>query len=293
MNIYLVCEGKPDGLDVRVLDLIIAQKYDRMVQIEPAGGSGSLGGVASWLEERSPLNQAHSVQDRDFRPLVEIEQIWQRPNQKRWVWRRHEIENYLLDPRVVADVFRALKADGVRGTDTLADDSDAIFGLLQKLAQPMFEDHVGWLTYWDLVSRKRNVGDTRLLWPDPHLQSTSGSQYPGQAEWLHYLRSECVRLKEACERVSKDVTFDELDIVKMYEDNLSKVAHSDFLTSGRFLRDMGGKELMSALCSYVNQTGVPGLSRSLLEEELLKALDRLYEPGFFEPDDFAQLAGGL
>lgn len=93
--------------------------------------------------------------------------------------------------------------------------------------------------------------------------------------------------------MSKDATLDELNIAKMYEANLSKVTHSDFLTSGRFLQDVGGKELMSALCSYVNQIGVPGLSRSLLEEELLKALDRLYRPGLFEPDDFAQLAEGL
>ncbi|MEA3339515.1 MAG: hypothetical protein U9R15_06060, partial [Chloroflexota bacterium] len=242
---------------------------------------------------RSPLDQAHSVQDRDFRPLEEVEQIWQQPTQKRWVWRRHEIENYLLDPRVVADAFRALKADDVRGADVLPDNSDEALRLLQELAQPMLQDHAGWLTYWHLVSHKRDVGDTRLRWPDSSLQSASDSQYPGRTEWLGYLRSECVRLKEACERVSKDVTFDELDIVKMYQDNLSQVTHPDFLASGRFLQDMDGKELLSALCSYVNRAGVPRLSRSTLEEELIGALDRLYEPGFFEPDDFAQLAERL
>ena len=50
---------------------------------------------------------------------------------------------------------------------------------------------------------------------------------------------------------------------------------------------------MSALCDHVNQSGVSRLSRSTLEEELIRALDRLYEPGLFEPDDFAQLAQRL
>ena len=301
MSIYLVCEGPADGLDVRVLDLVIAQKLDRMVQIIPAGGERSLGSVASWLEERSrkpfsdgtlslPRDRAYTVEDRDFRSLEEVERTWQQPNQKRWVWRHHEIENYLLDPRLVADAFRALKAAHVRGADALPGDSDAVRCLLQELARPMLEDHAGWLTYWRLVSHKRNTVDTRLLWPHPPLQPAPDSSYPGRTEWLDYLHSECVRLKDACKQMSEVVTFDESAIVEAYDHTLSEITHPDFLASGRFLLDMGGHELMSALCAYVNQAGVPHLSHSDLETELLNALDRLYDPGFFEPDDFAHLA---
>jgi hypothetical protein len=45
MAIYLICEGPADGLDVRVLDLIIAQKLGRPVQVIPAGGESSLRSV--------------------------------------------------------------------------------------------------------------------------------------------------------------------------------------------------------------------------------------------------------
>jgi hypothetical protein len=301
MSVYLVCEGPADGLDVRVLDLVIAQKLKREVQIIPAGGERSLGSVASWLEERSrkplpggimgsPQDRAYAVDDRDFRSLDDVEQIWQRPHQKRWVWRRHEIENYLLDPRLVADTFRALKAAHVRGADALPGDPDAVLRALQELARPMLEDHAGWLTYWHLVSHKRSAVDTRLLWPDSPLQPASDSLYPGRAEWLDYLRSECVRLKDACKQMSEDVAFDELTIVEAYDRILSQVTHPDFLASGCFLLDLGGHELLSALCAYINQAGVARLSHSDLATELLNALDRLYEPGFFEPDDFAQLA---
>jgi len=304
MSIYLVCEGPADGLDVRVLNVVVAQKLGREVQIVPAGGERSLGSVASWLEERSraslpdgtlspPRDRAYTVEDRNFRSPEEVERTWQRLNQKRWVWRRHEIENYLLDPRLVADAFRALKAAHVRGADALPDDPGAVFSLLQELALPMLEDHAGWLTYWRLVSYKRNTVDTRMLWPHPPLQPSPGSSYPGRAEWLDYLHSECVRLKEACKQMSEAATFDEPAIVEAYDHTLSQVTHPDFLASGRFLLDLGGHELMSALRAYVNQAGVPRLSHSDLETELLNALDQLYDPGFFEPNDFAQLAEKL
>lgn len=38
MAVYLVCEGLTDGLDVRVLDLVITQKLGRAVQVIPVGG---------------------------------------------------------------------------------------------------------------------------------------------------------------------------------------------------------------------------------------------------------------
>lgn len=304
MSIYLVCEGPADGIDARLLNLVIVQKMNQPIQIIPVGGKSSLGSVATWLEERSrkPLpdgtlspswDRAYAIEDRDFRSLEEAERTWRPPNQKRWVWRRHEIENYLLDPRLVADTFRALKAAHVRGADALPDDPDAVLSLLQELARPMLEDHAGWLTYWRLVSHKRNTVDTRLLWPHTPLQPSPGSAYPGRAEWLDYLHSECVRLKEACRQISGAVTFDEPAVVEAYDYTLSQVTNPDFLASGRFLLDLGGHESMSALCAYVNQAGVPRLSHSDLETELLDALDRLYGPGFFEPDDFAQLAERL
>lgn len=66
MSIYLVCEGPHDGLDVRVLDLVIVQKLGRDVLVEPAGGDRSLGSVANYLEKRYRV-RAFAVEDRNFR----------------------------------------------------------------------------------------------------------------------------------------------------------------------------------------------------------------------------------
>ena len=244
MSIFLVCEGTADGLDVRVLDLIVAQKLNREIHIIPAGGERGLGSVASWLEERSrkplpdgtmgsPRDRAYAIEDRDFCSLEEVERIWQRPDQKRWIWRRHEIENYLLDPRLIVDAFDALKAAHVRGADVLPGDLDVVRLVLQEIAQPMLEDHAGWLTYWHLVSHKRATADTRLLWPDSPLPPSLGSPYPGRVEWLDYLRSECTRMRESCKQLAGDVAFDEPAIVEAYDHVLLQITRPDFLASGR------------------------------------------------------------
>jgi len=291
MNIYLVCEGPPDGLDVRVLNLVIAQKLGRDVLIEPAGGDRSLGSVADYLEKRYGA-RACVIEDRNFRSLEEAERTWNQSKQRRWIWRRHEIENYLLDPRLVTEAFRSLQASGVRRADRLLDlnDEQSVAVLLQELAQPMIENHAGWLTYGRLVSHKRDTADTRLRRPAGSLPHSPGSLYPGRAEWLAYLRSECRRLEDACEQVNRDQDLSDPAITATCDEILSRLAHPDFLTGGQFLIDLGGHELMSALCSRVNRSGVSHLSCADLQTELVEALDRLYRPGFFDPDDFAQLA---
>jgi hypothetical protein len=291
MSVYLVCEGSPNGLDNRVLNLVIVNRLSREVQIESAGGDRSLGSVAQYLTERYGV-RAFAVEDRNFRSLEEAEQTWARPNQTHWIWRRHEIENYLLDPRLVANAFRALRETSVRGADRLPDDEQAVFSLLQRLARPMLENHTGWLTYWHLVSCKNvEANDARLLRPKDSFPDLPPPN--NRDEWLRYLCSECLRLKQACRHLTDDTTFDELVVIERYDSLLSHVTHPDFFNSGRFLLDLGGHELMSALCAYINQAGVPRLSQFDLQTELLNALDRLYKPGFFKPDDFAQLADKL
>jgi hypothetical protein len=68
-----------------------------------------------------------------------------------------------------------------------------------------------------------------------------------------------------------------------------------FLTSGDFLIDMGGHELMAALAAHVRGIGAPpGFTDPFLEEELLRILAPIYQPGaIYQPDDFLELAAIL
>jgi hypothetical protein len=304
MSIYLVCEGPTDGLDMRMLNLLIVNKLGREVLIEPVGGDGSVGSVASWLEERSriqrsdgtwsrPQDRVYAVADRNYRSAKEAEQIWNHRSKRRWLWRRHEIENYLLDPRVVTEAFRSFDATGVRGAENLPRDEQVVFAQLQQLAQPMLDTHAGWLTYWHLNCLKNiEANDTRLLKPTDTMPPRS-SPPKSRDEWLSYLRLEGLRLKQACAHLIEDSTFDESAVAQMYDGILARITQPDFFSSGQFLLDLGGHELMSALCAYINRKGVSHLSDSDLETELINALDRLYAPGFFVPDDFDELARRL
>lgn len=66
MAVQLVCEGPADGLDVRVLNIILAQKLACPVLILPFGGAASLGTVARWLEERVARDCERLSQDATF-----------------------------------------------------------------------------------------------------------------------------------------------------------------------------------------------------------------------------------
>lgn len=213
MAVYLVCEGPADGLDVRVLDLVIAQKLGRAVQIIPAGGDSSLRSVRWWLEERSrtqrpdgtwrpPRDRTYAIEDRNFRQAADVEKLRQKPNGKRWMWRRHEIENYLLDPRLVAHAFQEIKKAPIaqKFAGQLPDTATKALQLLQQLAQPMLEDYAGQLTCQALSYYKGDIGNTNLDCPQrpSGFTPSNSSPYAGQTEWLAYLQSECQRLKEAC-----------------------------------------------------------------------------------------------
>src|SRR5580658_1448758 len=122
-DVYLVCEGPANGLDVRVLNAVLAVKLDAAVKIIPAGGDKNLAGVRTYLEEKSrhsgpgelgaPEDRALSIEDRNHRPRSAADGTWS-GSDKNLVWRRHEIENYLLEPRIVDAAFESFRRTASR-----------------------------------------------------------------------------------------------------------------------------------------------------------------------------------
>ena len=283
--VYLVCEGQPDGLDVQVLNLVVAQKLRCDVNVEAAGGDRSLGSVRDYLAKRHRTRRILSIEDRNFHPMTDAELTWDNPGSKGLMWRRHEIENYLLDPRLVADAFRALREDGVRGSEGLPTTPLVIDQLLQQLAAPLLEEHAGWLAFWSLDTLRLSHYSTRLERPSGGLTE--------RADWLDYLRHECARVRAVAVELARAPEFDADAVEELYDRFLTDCRRPDFLSTGQFLLDCEGKELMSGLCRHVSQLGMSHLSYSDLQGELLRAVDRLYSPGFYDPDDFELLAQRL
>lgn len=292
-ELFLICEGPTNGRDLRVLNVVIAQKFSKAVRIEAAGGATSLGSVPKWFEEKSrwplrsgtlgpPVDRAYSVEDRDYASTQEVEASW-RPASKRFMWHRHEIENYLLDPRVVATAFEALRPDVDSWPATYARTPDEISALLNHLCTEMLENHVGWLTYSTLVDDKRGRVDTTISRPSPPLGARATRDH-----WLEYLAHECSRTKRDCTIFAGLEEFDEKHIGDVYDQ-----LRADCALRGRLPDEVGGHELMSSLLAHMNQNGISHISQSLFETELIKALDREYVRGYFQPDDFGELADRL
>lgn len=292
-ELFLICEGPTNGLDVRVLNLVIAQKLGKEVSINAAGGDTSLGSVATWIEEKSrkplkngalspPIDRAYSIQDRNYSSPQEVESRWI-PGGKRFMWRRHEIENYLLDARIVTRAFETLSPDIDTWPADFPRTTGEVSALLNTLAGTVLEHYIGWLTYWNLVDKKKRLSNTRIDWPNPPL-----SEYGTRDQWLEYLARECFRAKNDSTTFASLGEFDENSIADLYD-----YLRADSIARGRLLEDIGGHELMSALLVHMNRNGITHVPLGLFESELIKALDHEYIRGYFEPDDFAGLADRL
>ena len=91
----LLCEGDSDE---RLLDRIFNTRELKAQQV----GTRNIRPAAAYLARQN--QPVFTIQDRDFRPLSEAEECYsQNYAERHFMWRRHELENYLIEPRVVAN----------------------------------------------------------------------------------------------------------------------------------------------------------------------------------------------
>jgi hypothetical protein len=294
MAVYLVCEGGDTGLDNRVLDRLVIQFHNLSVQMAPSGGSGGLGTVRVYLLNRAPGDVAISVEDRDYyRTHAEAHAGWGNLNSTRYTWRRHEIENYLLHPRVVLALFDDYRTAAVPWSAALPATEPDVLALLRAVAAPLLENHAAEVLRVELLGLSIAGGNLKFGAVRP--PAPPGATVAGQAAWVSALQQEAARLCAVCNAAAALPAFQPAAIAVRYQDLLAQFQAPGFLTSGDFLIDMGGHELMAALAAHLRGLGArPGLTQAFLEEELLRVLTSIYRPGtIYQPDDFQELAAIL
>lgn len=292
MAVHLVCEGSPEGLDERVLDALVIQFHNLGVRMSPSGGDKGLGAVRAYLKSRSLHDVAISVEDRNYRPHGEAQLTWGHLIGRSFIWRRHEIENYLLHPRVVLELFndwRAGPTPAVWVTLLPATEPD-VSALLQTLASPLLENHAAEVVRFELIQEINRIGSLSFG-PRPPAPP-AGAHTPGQAQWLPALQQEATRLCQTCNVAVVLPHLQPAAIAARYHALLAQFQDPVFLASGTYLIDMGGHELLAALSRHLHNLGAPGrLNQGALADELLRVLERIYQPGvIYQPDDFAELA---
>src|SRR5579872_2182866 len=102
-ELWLVCEGRSDR---NVLAGVFTD-LSADIAVEPAGGIEGVRAVAQYLRAQRGGVVA-SIADRDYRRLEEAEASFG-AGSSNFLWPRHSIENYLLQPEVVAMAFTSLK----------------------------------------------------------------------------------------------------------------------------------------------------------------------------------------
>lgn len=284
---YLVCEGRRRSLDVRILDALVAARVE--VQIEPAGGTAGLGSVRQYLEEVHGQDGEQRadvllVQDRDLRPRAEADASWVAVGQRSLLWTRHEIENFLVEPAVVADVCAAYRAEGFEWARDLPLDQPAAEALLRALAEPLLDGHAAHLTWWELqavvgqdavVRRPGTAGNTAEAWTGVLLEEAGRVRAAGGAVRDHgELTPERVRAR--------------------FARHLDEVRSSAFLDERWYVFDLKGKTLLTVLHDHLRRAGAGRLKRSDFEEHLRQALLRVQARGaLLPPDDFSRLVERL
>lgn len=300
MPVFLVCEGQQGSLDERVLNALVVQLSVPSVQIAHTGSDTGLGAVRQYIERPKPQSTppvaadvAVSVADRNYRPRAESDATWNNAADRRFVWRRHEIENFLLEPRVILEAFDSFRATvqqpWVAGLPT---SETAVSQFLQAVAVRLIENHAAEILRAELI---RVLGSQQLRFGISAPPRPPGAIVPGQAEWLPVLTAEATRILGSCATASTLVAYQPSEIATRYQVLLTQFQNPTFLASGDYLSDLGGHELLDACAAELRRLGgPPTLTEEYLGTELLAALTRVYQPNtLFHPDDFAELAAIL
>jgi hypothetical protein len=270
----------------------VIQNHNIAVLIEPSGGSKGHGAVRSYLQSRSPQDVAIAIEDRDYRPRSIATATWANQAARNFIWRRHEIENYLVHPRVVVELFHEIRGAGAAWANSLPGTEADTDALLQTLAHPLLEDHSAEVLKDEVIRQINGIGSLSFA---PPRRVPSGAHTCGQAQWMPALQQEATRLCSTCSAVAVLPDLQPAAITARYQALITSFQVPGFLTSGDYLIDMSGKSLLGALSRHLGSFGSPaGLDRDALATALLHVLERIYQPNsIYHPDDFAELAAIL
>lgn len=292
-ELILVCEtsASDPSHEMRLLDGVLNGVHNCGAVVQGSGGDTGLRAVAAYLRATDRTRLVATIRDRDYRPLEWAEK---KPDGPNFMWRRHELESYWLEPRVVRSAMAALAASLDRVPQPPVWREKLQLGLadveilLQRAAIACAPAEAAVMCLWRTARELNTVGRLQLAVGAPPMGSCAD-------ECRRYVLTACTPLREAVTRHSVCRLLDEEPLLRAYDQVLSEVSQAEYLGARHYLRDFSAKSVLAAfaemLCAHLGGT----LSLGLLRQELADAVLREYgaDRGLFAPDDFARLAEGL
>lgn len=260
MEVLVLVEGK---LDADVLGAVL----QGICSVRAAGSKDQLAARARTLAEERPKGpRVFYVRDRDFdyRPPTDteapsVDRRWENADVLGWRWARHSIENYMLDPAIVA------KATGL--------DSSSLGSELVRKARVIRH----------YQAARFAVAAARAQLPPRHRLATA----PGEVEDHEFrlpLRMDDAAMREWCVRQ-----------VGTFRESLAPSLEDSFVT-GRYCKHLGtfsdefvgdatrplvwfsGKDLFAALAEWLSGRGLsPGSLRARVRDFMQRNLATVLE----------------
>lgn len=226
-----------------------------------------------------------TIQDRDFRPLSEAEECYSTNYAGRhFMWRRHELENYLIEPRVVANCFKQLQP---HSKITLPETEDSARHWIKNFAQDLLEDQAGRRTSWELHHQLHDTFPTTS-------SRSQGNAIQNREEWQNLLISEMKEIRFQAQQFDEFVQTTDADILHRYEVNLQAFSKPSFLNTDGHLKDFGGHEMVQK----IHQEARINVIRYGLQEFQTDLVESFVEewnrdPSFLQPNDFDRLSAAI
>jgi hypothetical protein len=295
-EIWLLCEGVTD---VPVLTEILTTVLASDIIVEPVGGSANAASAAAYLANsaRGKRGTVAFVVDRDYHPRHVADASFG-DGRRRFMWRRHAIESYLLVPAVVAAAIRSFQSSlakvpggGPAWVAALPVDQAVLAEGLRSCAAaraPQEAGRIAMFKLWESLSdtageiQKRITGALRSASPDA-------------AVCRGALLDEAARLVAKAHEMAASPHLSPASVGALYDGELARVSAPGYLASLAFLEELNGKDLLAAFLGWLRQAHQARLSADQFLDELVKAVPGAYRANrqIFGTDDFLDLANGV
>lgn len=291
-DVWLVCEGKTDR---PILENVFTRVLPTGILIRSAGGCDAIPSVAAYLAQENAGTVATAfVVDRDYARRNVVEAAFN-DGKRRFRWRRHSIENYLLAPAVVVHALTSMintTASSKRYLlGSVPKDEATIAMELRTCAQTRAPQEAGRMAFyrlWEDISDPAGRIDNGL---PPALSQGS----PDVATCRQALMAEAARIIQKANETSACTYLAPLEIQQRYDDELARITAGGYMSQSCYLEEFHGRDLLAALHGRLTETYKMRLSREKFTEALRDAVHVVYSANrlVYGTDDFLDLANGV
>lgn len=293
-EVFLLCEGDSDA---PLLTAVFNQVLAAEIIPKPAGGSSIAASATEYLRRHQTGVTVAYVVDRDYQKRGIADASFA-DGKRKFIWRRHAIESYLLAPAVIVEAFRGLKASVAQNpggapswAKELPLDEQVVADGLRACAEaraPEEAMRIAVQRLWEDLSD--SAGQIQRRTP-----SFSGNAMPDAASCRQALLNEAARLAAKAVETSAVSHLAPASVGTRYDGELARVSERGYLRELLFLEEFHGKDLLGSFHAWLKQQHRFKQSKDNFVNELVKAVPFAYRANrlLYGTDDFLDLANGV